>query len=249
LGQYINIFALFIFPVMIATWKLGIIFGLLYSFIAGLLGFIIDITLKPDINLMFFLTTGISRIAALSLLAFFNWKIERINQVLIQTTLTDSLTGISNRHAFFIDGNMELERTRRSNQPLSMVFLDLDNFKSLNDTRGHECGDEVLILVTKLIRSHLRKIDIFARLGGDEFVMILPFTDNYGAKKLIDSLHHLLKLEFSRKKIPIGFSIGVAFFPQSPESLNYALKCADNLMYEIKKTTKNDVLIRNFPPK
>jgi diguanylate cyclase (GGDEF)-like protein len=244
--KYFNVFAFYIIPIGLATWKLGIGPGLTCSLIATVFGFLNDCTYKPDASLLLLLTTALTRISALSLLAYLGWKSMQMNQLLTQAVLKDNLTGISNRNAFFLSGELELERMHRARQSVSFVFLDLDDFKLINDSKGHETGDKLLRDVSGYIQNRLRKIDIFARLGGDEFALILPFTDSKGALKLMTELHEALGEEFSKKNTPIGFSIGIATFIQPPKSLNYAIKCADSMMYEVKKTTKNSVLQRDF---
>jgi diguanylate cyclase (GGDEF)-like protein len=124
--------------------------------------------------------------------------------------------------------------------------MDLDNFKMINDSKGHDNGDKFLLIVATLIKLRVRKIDFFARLGGDEFAIILPFKDGVGALTLGRELYTMLRDAFYKKKLSISAIIGIATFMKPPSSFEYALKCADSVMYNAKKSPKDNVMQRNF---
>ena len=124
--------------------------------------------------------------------------------------------------------------------------MDIDNFKIINDTQGHEQGDKILLLVAKILTQRIRQIDCLARLGGDEFAIILPFTDSEGALTIGHELHDLLKNIFLKNNTHLSTSIGIATFKNPPKSFEHALQCADYLMYQVKKTSKNSVLQKEF---
>lgn len=122
------------------------------------------------------------------LLSEFGVKLIEQNEKITHLTLTDQLTGIYNRRAFEDFGNKEFYRSRRFNQAFSTLMVDIDHFKSINDTYGHQAGDDVLVAFTKAWQSNLRQSDIFSRIGGEEFVTVLPNTSETDAEKLANRL-------------------------------------------------------------
>ena len=247
-GKYFNVFVFNLFPVVMAAWWIGLEMGVIFAISCSLLGFASDFLIKPEVGLPLTVITTLIRIIVLSLIAYGSWKIQDMMQRLLVFGLTDILTDMNNRRGFFMQGQLELERVSRAKRPISFVYIDLDDFKTVNDSKGHDSGDEVLQYVANIIKSRLRKSDVSARLGGDEFAIVLPFTDKEGALKLGNELQRCINESLANHQIPITISIGIATFMQAPESLDYALKCADSVMYEIKNSTKNAMLQRNFLP-
>jgi diguanylate cyclase (GGDEF)-like protein len=245
-SRYVDLFSLCLVPVIVATWRLGLRIGFLVSFLSCLFGFAIDFSLQPEADTHLLLTTALIHMNVLVFITYVCWTYQKITNNFIKLSLIDSLTCVNNRRAFFIQGEIELERVTRLHQPISVLFMDLDNFKMLNDSKGHDNGDKILLTVATLIKCRVRKIDFFARLGGDEFAIILPFTDGLGALALGRELHTMLHDVFYKKKIPITASIGIATFMKPPHSFKYAIKCADSVMYRIKKCSKNNVMQQNF---
>ncbi|MHB1100336.1 MAG: sensor domain-containing diguanylate cyclase [Burkholderiales bacterium] len=157
----------------------------------------------------------------------------------------DALTDLQNRRGFVEAGNSEVERSKRYGHPLSVIYLDLDNFKQLNDTRGHDTGDAALSAIAGALRSVLRSNDLLARLGGDEFAMLLPEIGPEAAtevgRKIFAAVNSALR-DFP----PVTASIGVIRFARVNATFPDIMKVADELMYEVKKTGKNDVRFRHY---
>jgi diguanylate cyclase (GGDEF)-like protein len=153
--------------------------------------------------------------------------------------MTDSLTGIANRRAFFNSANMELNKARRFGYILSILYMDVDNFKAVNDQYGHNIGDMFLRSVAETIKNNIRVIDICARLGGDEFGIILSETGAQSALAVANKLQGKLLKRMRDKDWPAGFSMGVAIFERTPDSVNEMITRADTLMYSAKKKGKN----------
>lgn len=159
----------------------------------------------------------------------------------------DALTGLHNRWAFLEEGAFEVERSKRYAHPLSVVFLDLDDFKQLNDTRGHDAGDAALKATANALRSTLRYSDRVARFGGDEFVILLPeigYDEAFEAGRKISHAVDLALQDFS----PVRASIGVAWFGEVDRGFPEMLKAADDLMYKVKGSGKNSVHVHSFTP-
>jgi diguanylate cyclase (GGDEF)-like protein len=155
---------------------------------------------------------------------------------------TDSLTQVLNGRAFTELSERLLRLAERHQHPVALAYIDIDNFKAVNDTHGHSSGDRVLQTVANLISGCVRSTDIVGRMGGDEFAVLMPETGQAGAKTAFSKIQEELERAATDHNWPIGFSIGVALFPNSPPSLDEALKIADSLMYRVKQTGKNDVL-------
>jgi diguanylate cyclase (GGDEF)-like protein len=163
-------------------------------------------------------------------------------------TFVDELTGVYNYRYLEQRLTEELQRAKRHNCPLSVIYLDFDNFKLVNDTFGHETGNTVLQRVAQMSRSSARGEDFVGRLGGDEFLIVLPQTDSAGAliaaervKKKLDAMELVAgtgeRLDF------ITYSLGVASYPASAETKDELLRAADEAMYRAKKAGGDRVCI------
>lgn len=157
----------------------------------------------------------------------------------------DALTGLFNRLAFFDAGNAEVDRSRRYGHPLAVAFLDLDNFKRLNDSQGHEAGDRALKAVAKCLVGSLRTTDRLARLGGDEFAVLLP---EIGYDAATEAGHKIAAAaDVALKKFsPVSASIGIAWFESAEIDFPAMLDAADSLMYKIKQEGKHGIRVERF---
>ena len=156
-----------------------------------------------------------------------------------QAARTDPLTSLSNRRAFVEAAWLELERGRRHGRPLSLLYIDCDDFKLVNDRLGHVAGDAVLSAVGATLRQAVRGLDTVARLGGDEFGVLLPEVDRAGAVALADRLRVQLRETLSGRGDAVTFSIGVATFLRPPASVDEIILRADELMYQAKRSGKD----------
>jgi len=160
---------------------------------------------------------------------------------------TDFLTGLLNRRAFMAALEHEVGRSRRYGVPFTLVYLDVDNFKQVNDRLGHAQGDGVLQAIAHTLQQHLRKIDRSSRLGGDEFAMLMPQTDQSQAHAMLPRLFQALT-HSPVADLSIGFSIGAVTFLTAPESADQGLSIADKLMYTVKAEGKNQVRQTVYAP-
>lgn len=161
---------------------------------------------------------------------------------------TDNLTGLFNARAFREISQRQLELARRHRRPIALAYFDLDNFKTINDELGHAGGDRVLQRVGQVLSARLRESDAAGRMGGDEFAVLLPDTGSEGAERLFDEIHRQLLGEFRKERWPTGASVGVIVFADEPPELEEAIRLADGLMYEVKRTGKNSMLVRKAEP-
>jgi diguanylate cyclase (GGDEF)-like protein len=171
----------------------------------------------------------------------------RINELLAaeqRDSRTDSLTGLPNRRHFNETLELEIARSRRDHHPFCLLYLDLDNFKLVNDRHGHVVGDEVLKLVAEALRRNLRASDVPARLGGDEFAALLWHAEYDGAEHAGHRVMHAVR-EFAAAYTDCNFSasIGIAWFQRPPADPDEALDEADAAMYEAKQTKDRVVIV------
>jgi diguanylate cyclase (GGDEF)-like protein len=155
----------------------------------------------------------------------------------------DELTGLFNRRFLEIYLQKEMNRARRYNQVFSVVFIDLDDFKHVNDTYGHDVGDEVLLMLGTTTQKLLRKEDFAARYGGEEFVILLPHTDSDGAVQFADRLRRRVSSARVRDTIHVTLSAGVATFPEDGSEAAVLLRNADDALYRAKMGGKDRVLV------
>jgi diguanylate cyclase (GGDEF)-like protein len=153
---------------------------------------------------------------------------------MVNLSRTDDLTGLMNRRAFIVATEQEIERQVRYGGEFSMMMLDLDGFKSLNDTHGHVIGDHVLRRLAEAFRSNTRRSDLVARIGGDEFVVLMPNTPKSACIHICDQLRHAIAMDMRTLGHAITASIGSVTFENPPESVAMALRQADEAMYRAK---------------
>lgn len=152
---------------------------------------------------------------------------------------TDPLTGVANKRAFYDLASIEIDRARRYKHPFTAAYIDIDNFKTINDRFGHSIGDTLLQLVAITIKNKIRATDTIVRLGGDEFIVLLPETGDEPAYKALYRLRNQLLDVMHKNEWHVTFSIGVATFISPPDSVEEMIKKADNLMYSAKNSGKN----------
>lgn len=169
-------------------------------------------------------------------------------QVARELSRSDYLTGAASPSFFYSLLRLEIARCNRHGRPFTLAYLDLDNFKVINDRLGHSTGDEVLRRMVTCIKSRLRRTDIVARLGGDEFSLLLPETAAEAARTVVCDLQRLVQSELKTGQWDVTFSIGAVTFLTSPLSANEAIGLVDRLMYSVKNNGKNSVRFAVYPP-
>ena len=166
--------------------------------------------------------------------------------------LTDSLTGVENRRYFEHRCLVEIGQVRRHRQPLACMFLDIDKFKRINDTHGHQSGDEVLRGVANVIQSQLRAGDTIARYGGEEFIVLLPQTNTLNALEIAERIRTAVAAKpfhsQAAKEVPVTLSIGLAMLPADtatdaiPAQAEMLVAAADRALYQAKHGGRNRVV-------
>jgi len=237
----------YILPIALATWYVGRWAGIAVSLTSAISWLIADLTMLttfssavvPYLNETF-------RLAVFFMITFILAKLKSALDNHKALAGTDPLTAIPNRRAFYDLAEMELNKARRYQKPLSVLYVDIDNFKQINDRLGHHTGDALLCSVAKMMKSNLRAIDLMGRFGGDEFVILLAETGAGSvalvARKVKDKLSELMR----NNKWPVTFSIGAVTFESLPESVEQLINAADLQMYNAKKNGKNRIHYKVF---
>ena len=224
----------------IVAWVCGRTDGLVTAGLCTILWTLVDVTDRPNrtvyalivwnaaVKLLFF--SGVSL-----LVSFMARQADNLRNLARE----DPLTGVANRRAFFgaLTGAVDLAKRREGSWTLA--YVDLDDFKQVNDRLGHHAGDEVLRTVANTLRAATRRVDVVARLGGDEFAILMPETDQAQAEVAITKLQALLNSAMVAGGWDVTVSIGVTTFLSAPESADSALAVADDRMYEIKRGAKS----------
>jgi len=231
---------LYLAPIAFATWFVGLGSGIALSGLAAVASTTADILGRqgaplPGAIMAWNLVIQLGVYLALGLLlSGFRARLEREQQL----ARTDTLTQVANRRAFIEAAELELERARRSDRPLTLAYVDCDGFKVVNDQLGHAEGDALLVVAAQTLRSSTRAVDAVARLGGDEFGLLLPETDGPTAQALLSRLRATLLAAMAAHGWKVGFSMGAATFVAPAASVDQMMARADELMYQAKRTAK-----------
>jgi diguanylate cyclase (GGDEF)-like protein len=242
-GPAIQLSVLLLVPVCLSTWYAGLREGIFMA-VLGALSHLIDPLIYP----MFFPKIEIVYWNMLVLLVFFSafsYLLSRLKRELNhvrQLIQTDNLTGLLNAGAFYEAAEREKSRALRYGHPFTVCFMDLDNFKEVNDTLGHQAGSELLKMMADLLVKNVRKTDLVARLGGDEFAIFFPEAGMETASGLVSKIHRLLAEQFSRKGTGVTSSIGLVTCAGTTWPFQEVLHRADQLMYEAKKSGKDQIV-------
>ena len=246
-GPDFSFVVFYLFPVFLVTWFAGKQAGIAISLMSGIAWFVADVlTATADVR------GAIPYLNLVTKLGFFlvvNFTISSLKVSLErerEMARTDYLTRVANSRYFAEIASNEIKRAGRYLHPFTVAYLDIDDFKSVNDRWGHSTGDQLLALVADTIRSNIRATDSIARLGGDEFVFLLPETGYDAASVVIQKVNQSLQAAMGRKGWPVTFSIGVVTFRTPPDSVDGMIRVADAFMYSVKHSGKNRIQHREI---
>jgi len=233
---------LYVVPVLLVTWTDGVVWGIVFGVASiGLREMVAWDQMPPDTPLGWRIANGAAYVAVVALAMAGLENLRRSQALLARLVIQDQLTNVLNARAFAERLTQELDRNRRYPRPLALMYMDLDNFKVINDTHGHQTGDAVLRLVADAMRSSVRQADVVGRLGGDEFAVLMPETDaqlaDAAAKRLVASLRNVFQGTPN-----VTASIGVVSCTATDASTDDLLRRADQAMYDAKKMGKDRVV-------
>jgi diguanylate cyclase (GGDEF)-like protein len=234
-------FSLFyVIPVSFVTWHIGRRFGLVTSFASAVVWFSADIG-HPYSSLLIPIWNTYIRLVFFVLITWLLSALKSAIEHQRELAHIDYLTGAVNSRFFYELVQMEIDRLRRYEHPFTIAYIDIDNFKIVNDQFGHTIGDQVLCTVVSSAKNHLRKTDVVARLGGDELVLLLPETNQESARIVLSRTQAALLEEMQQSNYPITFSMGVITCNSAPPTTNELVSMADDLMYSVKRDGKNAI--------
>ena len=232
---------LYLVPILLATWYQGLWWGVAFLVGSMLLRIPVELAQQTNVTLVSsFINQGsFAAVAGIAMAAFRN--IRRTQSQLEDLAIHDPLTRVLNARTFSDRLGQELRRNRRYGRPLSLLYLDLDDFKVVNDSHGHQTGDAVLRLVAEAIRGAVRQADIVGRLGGDEFAVLMPETGADVAEAAAGRLAKSLREAFHGNP-SVTASIGVVSCTDAGAGPDDVLHKADRAMYEAKKLGKDQAV-------
>jgi diguanylate cyclase (GGDEF)-like protein len=246
-GQQLSCLLFYLAPVALAAWWGGFPAGVLVALAAAVLRNLVcaahGLTPHPAVQLgdgaihFGVFTLSCSLVSRLRLALARERALAR----------TDPITGAANGRTFYERAGQEARRCLRSGRPLTLAYLDVDNFKAVNDRLGHPAGDELLREVVVTIREEMRAHELAARLGGDEFALLLPGADAAGAEAALGRMRAALLRRVAARGWPVTFSLGAATFLRPPHDIDELVGVADELMYRAKRGGKDRVVHEVVP--
>lgn len=248
-GYEISTSTFLLIPIALATWYSSYREGVYFAVLSAIIWHLIDTTFAAHQYthpLIPFWNTTV-RLGLFLITAYFLTLLKTQLNREQNLSRTDSLTGVMNGRGFAEVAEKMFELGARHGRPTCLAYIDMDDFKQVNDQRGHSEGDKVLQTVGEVFLKSVRKTDVVCRLGGDEFAIAMPETSETGARAAFNKLRKNLALAMQEHNWPVSFSIGVISFDLPPSNFDEAVKLADALMYQVKKSGKNNILFEHYP--
>lgn len=248
-GYELTFSIFYLIPISIISWYIGRSSGITISIISAVVWGSIDVMSGHQYSHIVILFWN-----TLARLGFFIITTQLLSTLKIQFQIekrlsrTDNLTGTLNGSAFEDTATKLLGIVARYNHPTVLAYIDVDNFKKINDTLGHLEGNKVLNIIGGILLNSVRSTDCVGRMGGDEFTILLPETSRSDATFIFERIRQQITNKANEYNWPISTSIGgIAVFLKEPPTVEEAIKFADNLMYRVKNNGKNNILIEEFP--
>jgi len=241
-GEEIGFSIFYVIPVMIVAWYLGRTAGIIMSVTAAAAWYIAD-TAAGHVysNAAIPVWNALVRLGFFLLIGLFMSILKDVLGHERDLARVDSLTGVVNTRHFYELADVELARAKRYGHTFSLAYMDLDNFKEVNDVYGHSAGDELLCFIASTIRDNIRSSDVIARLGGDEFALLLPETKEGDADTVMEKLCSIIKEGMPQYRFPVTLSVGLITYIALPDSVEDMIREVDDLMYSVKKSSKNAI--------
>ncbi len=240
-GKGVGLSLFYIIPIIIVTWFVGKRFGLVVALVAAATWLAVEAVTGRSFAQSALRNWDIPVHVVFYLLVALLTPTSKTLEHEMERARIDYLTGAYNRRFFFEEIQKEINRSQRYKHPFTLAYIDLDDFKKINDKYGHRIGDKLLLAVVSRAKSILRKSDILARLGGDEFMLLLPETGRGAAQNAVEKIQSALLDEMRRSGWEVTFSFGVLTCSDVKISADELIKKADGLMYSVKNIGKNGI--------
>jgi diguanylate cyclase (GGDEF)-like protein len=239
-GYELSFSVFYLLPVSLTAWYIGMEAGILLScasaaiwqisnYLAG------EVFSSPAIPIW----NTITRLGFFIVVSILLARLKKALESARSQASSDFLTGVLNSRAFDQLTTAEIQRSGRYDHPLTLAYIDIDNFKAINDAFGHSTGDELLKTVATTIRDHLRRTDYVARLGGDEFAILMTETGAESALIVVARLQALVEDQMQKNRWPVTTSIGLVTCLKPPSTSDRLIQMADEQMYVCKRSGKD----------
>lgn len=239
---YLSLGPFYTVPVAMTAWYGSLARAVVVSCMCTLVSLAGDLAARPDrVSLLHPYINTLVRLGLFLLVAVMFVRLKDALESAVRLAGTDPLTGVANARSFESAAERELERVRRYGHPLALVYIDLDDFKRVNDEQGHSIGDQVLREVAETIVANVRPIDLVARVGGDEFAVLLPETSTEAAAATFERLRGTILARMRAAAWPVTLSVGVAGATHHTSSVDELVAEADRLMYRAKTAGKDRI--------
>jgi diguanylate cyclase (GGDEF)-like protein len=245
-GDNVTVALFFLVPVIIATWTCRPRVTVLVAVLSGAVGLLAMLTTSGGDESVVHAFNGLTRTLFYVSFAYVALLVRRLVDVLEVRAHRDELTGLLNRRAYYQAVEVDRQRARRSGRPISVLYMDLDNLKVVNDDHGHEAGDVLLAGFARRLQASLRPGDWAARLGGDEFSVCLADAGPQEARAAVTHLQEDLASPLPGG-LRAGASIGCATFLEMPDDVETMVHAADQLMYAAKRDERGSVRCTVLP--
>jgi diguanylate cyclase (GGDEF)-like protein len=247
-GVDFRIYPLYFIPLAFGSWNRPAITSLMLSVYATAVWFFSNylIGMRYSSNVVWVVNTA-SQLTTFILVSLAVAYIGRRFEFESELARTDALTGLLNSRAFYERMSFEVKRSHRYQRPIAVVYLDLDNFKEINDRLGHKAGDKILLRVARILRASLRDTDIVGRMGGDEFMLVLPEINSDSLEKVLERVRVKVKTIIGNDhKLHLSISAGAVVCIPNKETMEKLISFSDDLMYQVKRSGKDGIIIKEI---
>jgi diguanylate cyclase (GGDEF)-like protein len=228
----------YVLPISLITWFTNKWFGFVASIASAIVWLFADITAaQSSLFSLFPVWNSFIRLAFFLIITFLLSSLKSS----LNLAHIDHLTSAINSRYFYEIVQMEINRFQRNQRPFTVAYIDIDNFKAVNDQFGHKVGDQVLITLVNSVSKVIRKSDFVARLGGDEFAVLFPETDQEAAQIIFSKIQNSFMEAVEQKNWSITFSVGLLVCKVTPPTTDELIRRADELMYLAKSDGKNTI--------
>ena len=242
IGPKMSFAMLYLVPIALGAWWGGFAQGILLSMACAASWQLIEVAQDPDTLPVIHLWNGITRFGIFVVTSSLLSRLRLSLYVEKQMARSDLLTGAANGRTFYETVSQQVEFSLHGDRPLTLAYLDLDQFKWINDKFGHAAGDEVLCDLVHVTQLEIRQVDLLARLGGDEFALLLIDCDPAAARSILERVRERFAQVMIAKKWPVTVSIGAVTFVHPVRDVDAMVRQIDELMYRAKKAGRNCIV-------
>jgi diguanylate cyclase (GGDEF)-like protein len=248
IGPKMSFAMLYLVPIALGAWWGGFAQGILLSMACAISWQFVEVAEGPDAGWAIHLWNGITRFGVFVIASSLLSRLRVALYVEKKMARSDPLTGAANGRTFYETVSQYVEYALQGNRPITLAYLDLDQFKRINDQFGHAAGDEVLCNLVQVAQEEIRVVDLFARLGGDEFALLLIDCDETAARAILERVRERFAQEMMAKKWPVTASVGAVTFLHPVRDVDAMVRQVDELMYRAKEAGKNCIVHESMLP-